>query len=222
VAARLVDEVEITEFELLRTAARQLHRCAAADEGLAGLVDAVEQVAEALFLRFGQGLAQRLADDDAMPDEVLVGRVGHFADVLGPAEHGEKSGRLLEEIGEPFPLSVQLLTGGDAVGGFGAHDQSAADRTAGVADGAVAVGPVDVFELAVAEDGDELVLMPTGLAMGHNGFDLRPDDGPDFTPAVCSTLAQGAGVFVFTDAGSIAVVVELDEVFTPPQKHGVA
>src|SRR6059058_5275928 len=52
------------------------------------------------------------------------------------------------------------LFGKEPAGGFGADDEGAADRSGGVAHGTVAVGPVDIFQLSVADDGNELILVP--------------------------------------------------------------
>ena len=50
-----------------------------------------------------------------------------------------------------------------ARGRLGADDERAADGAALVEDGRVAVGPVDLFDAAVAEDRDELILVPARL-----------------------------------------------------------
>jgi molybdopterin converting factor small subunit len=58
--------------------------------------------------------------------------------------------------------------------------------------------------------------------MGHDGFDLRSDDGPDLGPALDGFLSEGAGMLVGADAGAIGVVIELNEVFAPPEEHRLA
>src|SRR6202034_3303392 len=65
-------------------------------------------------------------------------------------------------------------------------------------------------------------LVPTGFAARHYRFDLWPDDVPYLTPALLAHLAKGAGMLVLTNAGTVAVVIELDEIFAPPQKHGMS
>ena len=67
------------------------------------------------------------------------------------------------ELEESFVLLLAgelALLGENSVGGFGRDDESAADVPGGVANGAVAVGPVDIFELSVTEDRDKVILMP--------------------------------------------------------------
>ncbi len=113
------------------------------------------------------------------------------------------------------------MFGEEPAGGFGADDESAADGSGGVAHGAVAVGPIDVFQLSVADDGDELILVPACLTAGHDGFDLGSDDWPYLGPALDAILSQRARMFVGPEAGAIGVVIELDEVFAPPEKHWV-
>ena len=160
-----------------------------ADVGLAGFIDVVEEGEEALSFGFGDGFANGFADDAALADELQIERIAHFEDVVGAAEDGEEGWSLLKEIGEPLLAGAEVLFGEEAAGGVGADDEDAADDSGGVADGAVAVGPVDVFEFAVAEDRDELVFVPGGDAGGHDGIDLRADDGPDLGPAVGTALA---------------------------------
>jgi hypothetical protein len=120
-----------------------------------------------------------------------------------------------------FLAGELALFGEKSAGGFGADDEGAADRSMAIADGTVPVGPVDIFELSVADDGDELILVPACVAFGHDGLDLRSDDWPNLGPAVDAILSERAGMFVGADAGAIGIVIELDEVFAPPQKHGV-
>jgi hypothetical protein len=85
----------------------------------------------------------------------------------------------------------------------------------------VAVGPIDFFQFSVAVDGDELIEIPGGFAAGHNRFDLRADDGPDFQPTLGAVLAKSARMFVRANAGTITVVVELNKARTSPQEHGM-
>src|ERR1700678_277860 len=59
------------------------------------------------------------------------------------------------------------------------------------------------------------------MACCPDGFDLRANDGPYFRPAFDATLADGGGMFVLANAGAVAIVVELDEIRPPPEKHGV-
>src|SRR6202011_2761908 len=92
----------------------------------------------------------------------------------------------------------------------------------GVADWTVAIGPIDIFELSVADDGDELILVPGCLTFGHDGCDLGSDDGPNLWPAVAAILSEGCGMLVAPEAGAIGVVIELDEFFAPPEKHWMA
>jgi hypothetical protein len=61
--------------------------------------------------------------------------------------------------------------------------------------------------------------VPGCLTAGHDGFDLRSDDRPDFGPALDAILSQRERMLVGSEAGAIVIVVELDEVFAPPEKH---
>src|SRR5579871_5437080 len=138
------------------------------------------------------------------------------------AHRSEESWSLLKEISEALGFEFQLAFCYHALGCLIADDERGPDIAGRVTDGAVTVGPIDVFELSVAIDGDELILVPGGFAFGHDGLDLRADDVPDLLPAFAAWLTERAGVLVFADAGPIGVVVKLDEVIAPPQEHGVA
>jgi molybdopterin converting factor subunit 1 len=219
----LIDEVEEALFKRSRECGPgELDGSAVADEGLAGFIDRVEEREKALLFGLRNGFADGFADEASLSDELLIEGVDHFEDVVGAAKDGEEGWSLLEETVEPFLACAEVLLGEEASGCVGADDKGAADDSGGVADGTVAVGPVDVFEFSVAEDGDELVFVPGGFAGGHDGVDLRTDDRPDLRPAVDAALAEGAGMLVGSDAGAVGVVVELDEVFAPPEEHGIA
>src|SRR5690606_34437729 len=111
----------------------------------------------------------------------LVALVDELEDVFGAAQDGDEARRLLEQALLALGLGGDALLGLDPFGRLDADDQDAADarRAAVVADGAVAVGPVDFLALAVPGDRHQLVHVPGGAAAGHHLLDLRPDDVPD-------------------------------------------
>ena len=132
----------------------------------------------------------------------------HFADAFGLAEVAS--------------ALVEFALGEDAVGGLIAGDEDAEDMAFGVAHRAVAPGPVDVFEVAVAEDGDKLIFVPGGLTVAHDEVDTGLDGGPGFSPAIAGGLTEGAGVTSScAEGGAVGVVVKLEGVGTPPEEHGV-
>jgi hypothetical protein len=190
-------------------------------EGLAGLIYAIEQFNESLLLSFRDCLSDGFALCVALTDEIAIRGIEQFEPVFGSAERSEEGRSLLEEISQTLGFAFELMLGENALGGLCADDQRGFDVSGRVADRAVSISPVDILEFAVAKDRHELIFVPTGLATRHDGFDLRPDDRPDFLPAFPAGLTERARVFVFADAGSIGVVVELHEVITPPEKHGM-
>ena len=109
-------------------------------------------------------------------------------------------------------------------GRLGANDQHAAHavRRRRVVDGPIAIGPVDLFELAVAGDGDEMVLSPGRPASRHDLLDLRPDDGPDLRPHLPRRLAERRGMTLAPDRLAIGVVIEAIEDAAPPYIHRMA
>ncbi len=102
------------------------------------------------------------------------------------------------------------------------RDQHAPDSSVVIQDGAVAVPPVDVVNPLPASDRDEMVFMPGGITSGQHRFDLRAEDGPDLGPAVADSLSQGAGVPVGAQPPTVVVVIELNQLRTPPYEHRVA
>src|SRR3954451_11324547 len=68
-----------------------------------------------------------------------------------------------------------------------ANHEHAAD-TIILIDRAIAVGPVNLLQSAIARHRNELVLVPGRAATAHHLLDLRPDNGPDFSPALATTL----------------------------------
>ena len=102
-----------------------------------------------------------------------------------------------------------------------AHDQRAAhDSRLGV-DRAVAVGEVDLLEVATAVEGHELVLEPGVLALAHDGIDLRTDDVPDLLPALVGPLTECRGVQTLAEARPVGVVVQAGGIATPEQEHRI-
>src|SRR4051812_129847 len=126
------------------------------------------------------------------------------ADLLHPRELG-------------FALAQRR--GGDMLAGdVAAHHQHAAD-TVVLVDRAVAIGPPDLLEPAVARHRHQLVLVPGRAAAAHHLLNLRADNGPDFFPAFAARLAQRARVPLRTHGLAIGVVIELDQLGTPPDEH---
>jgi hypothetical protein len=109
-------------------------------------------------------------------------------------------------------------------GRLDADDQHAADaaRAAVVANGAVAVGPVDVLAPAVAGDRHQVVLCQVAPSPGHHLLDLRPDDVPDLVPHLAGGPAERARMTLRADRLAIGVVVQAGAVVAPPDVHRVA
>ncbi|KIZ36471.1 hypothetical protein LO50_09330 [Stutzerimonas stutzeri] len=88
------------------------------DEGCAAAVDPVENVDEALALDLRQRLAHRLADDVALAHHPQIGRVDHFEDVFGAAQHRHQSGCLFKHLLQAYLLALQFAFGHYPLGGF--------------------------------------------------------------------------------------------------------
>src|SRR5258707_6071272 len=75
------------------------------------------------------------------------------------------------------------------LGHIAAHHEHAANAVA-LVNRAVAVGPVDLLQLAVTRDRNQLGLVPRRHATAHHLLDLRTDNMPDFGPALPSALPE--------------------------------
>src|SRR5450631_2712964 len=71
----------------------------------------------------------------------------------------------------------------------------------------------------MARDRNELVLMPRRTAAAHHLLDLGTDDVPDFRPALPSALTERARVALRSHGLTIGVIIELNELFAPPDEH---
>ena len=63
--------------------------------------------------------------------------------------------------------------------------------------------------------------MPGRAVAAHDQVDLRADDVPYLLPAFRAALAERAGMALRPQRFTVGVVVELDEVRPPPDKHGM-
>ena len=127
------------------------------------------------------------------------------------------------ELLHPRQLGLALPEhrGGKVIPGHVAAHHEHAAYTVVFVDRAVAVGPVDLLQTAVARHRNQLVLMPGGAAAAHHLRDLRPDDVPDFRPALPPALTERAGMTLGAHGLAIGVVVELNEFRAPPDEHRV-
>jgi hypothetical protein len=91
--------------------ALQHHRHVDARERLAGRVNAVEQVQEALVHHLRQGRAHRLADQVAVADQLQVALVDHLEHVVGTTQHAHEGRRLLEDRIDAFVGRLQRALG---------------------------------------------------------------------------------------------------------------
>jgi hypothetical protein len=72
---------------------------------------------------------------------------------------------------------------------------------------------------ALTGDRHQLIFVERSLAAIHHLLDLRTQDAPDFVPAIPAALAQRRGMEVRSRGLAIGVVIELNELRSPPQQH---
>ena len=200
------------------------HRHCAAAVGIARRIDPVEQLEVALTGEVRECLSNRLADPFVAAEQAPVRIVDERDPVLRSVHDDRETGGLGEDLALPDDLFLALLDRQHGLGRLRADHQHAA-HFAGrirVVQGAVAVGPVHVLQLAIAGDGDELVFVPGGAATGHHLLDLRTDDRPDFGPHLGAGPAERRGMALRANRAAIGVVVEAEQRGAPPDVHRVA
>ena len=125
--------------------------------------------------------------------------------------------------GEPEALFVgrQRLKRAMSVGHVIADDENPADSVCRglIVDRAKAIGPPNIFALAVPRHGNELIFMPGRSLTSHDRFNLWADNVPDLLPAFLPALAECAWMALRPHGLAIGVVIELDEVRPPPDEH---
>src|SRR5579884_3422806 len=108
VARRLVDKREVLVREAPLPGAVELHTQLGPVVCLAGGIDAVEELLDALASHLRQGVEDRLADHvtgGAAPD-LQGGRIGQLDDVLGAAQEHHRRRGLQKQIVETAPLGL--------------------------------------------------------------------------------------------------------------------
>ena len=119
-----------------------------------------------------------------MAYEFQIPEIGEREHVFRPFQQREKGRRLIEQLRKAFTLFGSSLLGQRLLRRFRADHEHATDIVgcARLVYRAVAVGPVDILQRAVADDGHELVFVPRRTLSPHDVLDLRTDDRPDFGP----------------------------------------
>ena len=115
---------------------------------------------------------------------------------------------------------TQGRAGAPLAGDVAANHQNAADPTV-IVDRTVAIGPEMLPQPALVSDRQQLVFVRGPLAACHDLLDLRSEDVPDFLPAFPTALAQRGRMEFGSHGLAIGVVVELNELRTPPEQHRV-
>ena len=167
---RLQHEVQDRLFRFPVRLALEKQRHALADVGSTRAVDLVQQVDQPLVDNFGQALANRLAQQLAMPGHLSVSIVDQFVDVIRPAQETDESRRLSEEAPQLLALGLQQPGAG--------HDA--------------------LLELLHRlMPGSLLQRILHGLQLGDVGGVLQ--DGHDFTLLIQDRRVRGAPVAILVD-----------------------
>ncbi len=213
---RLIDEVEITDIGCA-VGADQIDLGAERRERFAGRIDAVHKGDKALFDDFRQGFGQGLADNVAIADQVEIGCIGVFEDVVRSAQNGHEGRRLVEQLHQAFALRLEFALPQHLCGRLDHRIHHAADTPGLVADRRIAEGEIGLFGLAVAAQRDEIVFEEAGLAR-HGLFGDRAHVVPDLDPGHAIGLTQGRRLAA--QKRDIGVVENGDQVVAPEQALG--
>ena len=82
----------------------------------------------------------------------------------------------------------------------------AAGRTR-LIDRVIAISPIHLLQLAVAQDGHQLIFVPGRPVPSHHLLNLWADDRPDFLPTLTAGFTQDGGMLFGTERTGIGVVV---------------
>ena len=221
VADGLVDEVEVAHGIRLPGGRRPNHGGRPGQERFAGPVYLVEQCGIALLCRPRQRVGHGLSQDVLASHQLEVAWRRELEDMLRSVQDTHEAGSLVEQLPPPALGGLEALGSLDLFSRLGTQHQHTADavRRARHVDGAVAVGPVDVFPPAVPDDRHQGVLVPVRSLRLHDVLDLRTDDVPDLGPGVTPARAKDAGMLLRADGPAVGVVVEAAE-FRAPEDEG--
>src|SRR6185437_3530205 len=86
---RLIDEVDVQRSGASDIAAVEANEPLALRVRRAGAEDRIEQLENSLILQFRERLSHGAANDVALPDQLLIERVGDRKDMLRTLEHGD-------------------------------------------------------------------------------------------------------------------------------------
>ena len=105
--------------------------------------------------------------------------------------------------------------------GFLTDRQRAGYRAVVVGDGRITVRPENFLDPPVTKDGEARIGISNSFPARHHIIDLGRDEGPDFSPALRALLPHGRRMLADPENGDVRIIVKLNELGTPPEKHGL-
>ncbi len=171
----------------------------------------VDRLAEARLPVFVEQVDQREGEIVRVAGERAGGGV---ADLLDGPGFGQA---VLAEVAQ----RPQAPLAQDAAGVLRAGAEDSAHAARVVRRGAVGKGEVGLFGVPMPLHEQERLFVPRPPAFLHHDVRLRAYGAPDVPPDLRSGPAEGRGVALAED-GDVGVVVEVDELASPPDEHGIA
>src|ERR1700712_2167259 len=142
--------------------------------------------------------------------------------MIRSSQDSHESRRLLKKPPQVFSLVLKLFPREVLGGNVIAYDQYAGYIPLLTLNRHITICPPDIFECPITCNRDKPFFIPSRSFALHDIFDLWPDDAPDFCPTIATVLPQCARMALWPQRLAIRVVVELNQIWSVPDKHRMA
>ncbi len=145
-----------------------------------------------------------------------------------PAENrGAPAARLRGSSGQArfipeCPQGLQPTLTDDLFGRFLNGGEHAGDTSVLPGDGTVGKGEVPLLQIVVPVDQQELIVRPGGAPALEHTIEHGADERPDLSPDILPPDSKRPRVLGLSEHRTVAVVVQHDEVGSPPEQDGEA
>ena len=184
---------------------------------LAGPIDLVQQLGEALALDFRHGLAHRPANEIALADKANIGFVDEFENMVGAPQNANKAGGAKKLAPPAFHVVSLTALGHDPRGCLDACAEQAIDQAGFAARRRVGKLKMGLLDLPPPIEAQGEILDDDRLTR-EDLVEHRFEDVPGLAPNVTASAAQRLGVLT-TKNGHEGVVVEPYPLRPPGDEH---
>jgi len=212
-------EVEVSGLWNRTSRAVQTDRNVVGHDPLAARIDLIEPFEKGLASRLWKRLQGSPADKLAIAGQAHISLVGELEHMLGPAQDGGESGRLLEQAPLPLDLGRKPLLGHHLAGDLGTQAGEPGDGPGLITHGCIGERKVRFLRVAPPLQNEGKIVDMNRLAR-ISAFDERQEIVADLGPCLQDRSAQGGGMLPCKDLGK-AIVVEQCALATPDDVHGL-